>query len=101
MTFLETYGKEIVALFVPLVTWALNTFFKAKARLLLASPHTFTFLVQQPLLDPQGKQISPSQTGHTRSLMLWNAGKDTATKVEGHGEIGVRLLYLDSLIFVC
>ncbi len=82
MTFLETYGKEIVALFVPLVTWGLNTFFKAKARLLLASPHTFTFLVQQPLLDPQGKQISPSQTVHTRSLMVWNAGKDTATKVE-------------------
>jgi len=82
MTFLETYGKEIVALFVPLVTWALNTFFKAKARLLLASPHTFTFLVQQPLLDSQGKQISPSQTVHTRSLMVWNAGKDTATKVE-------------------
>lgn len=82
MTFLETYGKEIVALFVPLVTWALNTFFKAKARLLLASPHTFTFLVQQPLLDPQGKQISPSQLVYTRSLMVWNAGKDTATKVE-------------------
>lgn len=82
MMFLETYGKEIVALLVPFVTWALNTFFKAKARLLLASPHTFTFLVQQPLLNSQGAQISPSQTVHTRSLMVWNAGKETATKVE-------------------
>lgn len=82
MTFIETYGKEIVALFVPLLTWTLNTFFKARARLLLASPHTFTFLVQQPLLDAQGKQISPSQTVHTRSLMVWNAGKDTATRIE-------------------
>jgi len=82
MTFLEIYGKEIVALCVPLVTWALNAFFKAKARLLLASPHTFTFLVQQPLLDQQGNQIAPSQTVHTRSLMVWNAGKETATKLE-------------------
>ena len=44
--------------------------------------HTFTFLVQQPLLDAQENQISPSQTVHTRSLIVWNAGKDTATKVE-------------------
>jgi hypothetical protein len=64
MTFLETYGKEIVALFVPLLTWVLNTFFRAKARLFLANPHTFTFLVQQPLLThkvsrlPQTKQCT-------------------------------------------
>ena len=83
MALLETYGKEIVSLFVPFLAWALNTFFKAKAKLLLASPHTFTFLVQQPLLDPTtGKQISPTQTVHTRSLMIWNAGKETATSVE-------------------
>ena len=82
MTFLETYGKEIVALLVPLLTWVLNTFFRAKARLFLANPHTFTFLVQQPLLNPQGQQIAPNQTVHTRSLMVWNAGKETATKIE-------------------
>jgi hypothetical protein len=82
MTFFETYGKEVVSLVVPLFAWALNTFFRAKAKLFLASPHTFTFLVQQPLLDPQGNQISPAQTVHTRSFMAWNAGKITATKVE-------------------
>ena len=71
-----------MALFVPLVTWTLNTFFKAKARLLLASPHTFTFLVQQPLLNAQGQQVSPTQTVHTRSLLVWNAGKEAATKIE-------------------
>ncbi|MBZ5588199.1 MAG: hypothetical protein LAO05_06525 [Acidobacteriia bacterium] len=82
MTFLETYGKELVALLVPLVAWALNTFFRARARLSLANPHTFTFLVQTPLVDPQGKQIAASQTVHTRSLIMWNAGKETATRVE-------------------
>jgi hypothetical protein len=82
MTFIETYGKEIVAIAVPLLTWALNTFFKAKAKLLLASPHTFTFLVQQPLVDDGGKQISPTQAVKTRSLMVRNAGRETATKLE-------------------
>ena len=82
MAELQNYAKEIVALLVPLVTWLLNTFFKARARLLLANPHTFTFLVQQPLLDAQGNQISPTQTVNTRSLMAWNAGKETATKLE-------------------
>ena len=82
MTIIETYGKEIIAIIVPLITWLLNALFRAKARLLLASPHTFTFLVQQPLLDEKGNQIAPTQTLYTRSLMLINAGKETATKVE-------------------
>lgn len=82
MNFLQTYGKEIVALIVPLVTWALNTFFKAKANLYLAIPHTFTFVVEQPLLDATGNEIAPRQTVHTRSLLVWNAGKETATKLE-------------------
>ncbi len=82
MAFLETYGKEIVSLLVPLIAWGLNTFFRARARLLFSSPHTFTFLVPEPLRDAQGNQISSSQTVHTRSLVIWNAGKETATKVE-------------------
>ena len=82
MNILETYGKEIVALIVPFVTWALNTFFRQKAKLQLASPHTFTFLVQQPLFDPQGNQILPTQTVKTQSLMVMNSGRQTATKVE-------------------
>lgn len=82
MPLFQTYGKELVALCIPLITWMLNTFFRAKAKLLLASPHTFTFLVQQPRVDQNGNQISPTQTVHTRSLMLWNSGREVATKVE-------------------
>lgn len=82
MTLLETYGKEIVALLVPLITWMLNTFYKAKAKLHLGNPHTFTFLVQQPLLDAKGNQISPTQTAHTQSLVVWNAGREPAMKIE-------------------
>jgi hypothetical protein len=82
MVVLQLYGKEIVALLVPILTWVLNAVFKAKARLVVASPHTFTFLVQQPFVDPQGKVLSPTQTVHTSSLLVRNTGKDTATKVE-------------------
>jgi hypothetical protein len=82
MTFLQAYGKELVALAVPLITWALNTFFRAKAKLLLANPHGFTFLVQEPLRDAQGNVLRPTQTVHTRSIMLSNSGTETATDVE-------------------
>lgn len=82
MEFLETYGKEIVALIVPFIAWALNTFFKGKARLRIAQPHTFTFTIQEPLKDPQGKVVAATQTIQTRSFMVQNAGREQATKVE-------------------
>jgi hypothetical protein len=81
MSFLETYGKEIVALIVPFITWTLTTLFKAKTKLYLASPHNFTFLVQQPWIDGQGNEW-PTQTARTTSLVLWNGGREPATKVE-------------------
>lgn len=82
MTFIETYGKEIVALLVPILTWALNRFFKSKAKLHVALPHQFTFIVQQPLIDAQSKQIAPTQTVKTNSLIIRNAGREPATKLE-------------------
>jgi hypothetical protein len=82
MTFIQTYAKEIVSLLVPLITWALNRVFRAKVKLRLANPHTFTFLVEQPLLDSQGNQLSPTQTVHTSSYILMNAGTVTATNIE-------------------
>lgn len=82
MTFLETYGKEIVSLLVPVVTWLLNGFFKAKAKLQVALPHQFTFLVQEPRIDAEGNEVSPTQTVKTNSFIIRNAGREPATKVE-------------------
>ena len=82
MELVRQYGKELVALFVPFLTLVLNGLFRAKARLVQAIPHTFTFLVQQPLLDTQGKIINPTQTAHTRSNLIGNVGRETATRVE-------------------
>ncbi len=82
MTFFETYGKEIFSLLVPVVTFLLNRHFKSKAKLLVALPHQFTFLVQQPLLNEKGEVISQTQTVKTNSFIVRNAGRESATKVE-------------------
>jgi hypothetical protein len=82
MSFFQTYAKELVSLAVPFVTWALARFFRAKAKLILANPHSFTFLVQEPLLDQNGNVITPTQTVRTSSYLLKNTGSETAKNVE-------------------
>lgn len=82
MELLKAYGKEIVALLVPFVTWALNYFFRAKAKIHFSTPHQFVFLVQEPLRDSEGNEIQPSQTVYTRSLLVRNAGKLPVTGIE-------------------
>lgn len=82
MEFLKTYSKELISLFVPLLTWLINTKLKPRARIGVATLHRFTFLVQQPLFDGEGNQISSTQTAQTQSLIIKNDGKDTATKIE-------------------
>jgi hypothetical protein len=82
MDFLESWGKEIVSLLVPVLTWALGRFFGSRAKLEFSNPHAFRFTVQEPLRDPAGAIISPTQTVHTRSLVCRNTGKVTLTRVE-------------------
>lgn len=82
LVWVQTYAKELVSLAVPFIAWALNNFFKGKVRLQFATPHGFTFLVQQPLRDPEGREISPTQAVHTQSLIVRNAGREPATKLE-------------------
>lgn len=69
------YGKEIFAALVPVILWILDVVFRARAKLNVAEPHTFTFLIQQPLIGPDGNEISPTQTVHTRSVTVQNAGR--------------------------
>lgn len=82
MTFVELHAKELVALFVPILTWALNRTFRARAKLQLGNPHRFTFLVPQPLLNAEGQVVSQHQTVHTASFILKNAGAEPAKTVE-------------------
>jgi len=82
MVFLQTYAKEIFSLLVPLVTWFLSHIFRARAKLQIAKPHGFTFLVDAPLKDENDRVLSPNQTVHTITHLVNNAGKETATNVE-------------------
>ncbi|TXL62466.1 hypothetical protein [Zeimonas arvi] len=82
MNFIQIYGKEIFALLVPVVGWLLGTYFRTRARLEVAQPHRFTFNVQQPLVDQDGNVVKPTQVVDTKSMLIRNAGRDTATRVE-------------------
>lgn len=82
VTFVQTYGKEIVSVLVPILTWALNRFGKGKARLEIAQPHTFTFLVNEPLVDAQGNVLHPNQTVETNSILVRNTGRETTRNLE-------------------
>jgi len=81
MSFLETYGKEIFAVIVAAVPWLLDRF-KGKARLQYSQSHSHNFLVQQPLFNPDGELVREVQTANTRSFIVYNAGRETSTKVE-------------------
>lgn len=81
MSLLETYGKEIFAVIVAAVPWLLDRF-KGKARLQYSQSHSHNFLVQQPLFNPDGELIREVQTANTRSFIVYNAGRETSTKVE-------------------
>jgi len=82
MDFISTYGKEIVALLVPFITWFLNVGIKPKAKLIWTSPHSFTFLVQEPLRDAEGNVLRQTQKVETASIKVINTGRDTANKIE-------------------
>lgn len=82
MYFIQIYGKEIVALLVPLFTWALSRCSGSGVKLQRGIRHSHTFLVNQPLVDGQGVQLMSTQTANTASVVVLNRGRATATNVE-------------------
>ncbi len=62
--------------------WVLNQHFKAKGKLIIGHLHEFTFLVKEPLRDSDGNITNPLETIHTRSIIIENTGRETATKIE-------------------
>ena len=78
----QHYSREVAGFLAVLLAFALNRVFRPKAKLIYSVRHAFTFLVDQPLLDPQGNQISASQTIHTASISVSNLGIQPAKNVE-------------------
>lgn len=82
MNFITTYGKEIISVLVPILTWALNKYGKSKVNLLVSQPHKFIFLVQDPTIQADGTVDSVSKNVHTISYLIQNSSNETANKVE-------------------
>lgn len=82
MELLQQYGKEIVALLVPFIAFLLNNNLKGRAKLVYAQPHQWIFKVDQPLLKDDGSVAAPTQTAHTRSILVVNRGREPAKNVE-------------------
>lgn len=82
MSVLADYGKEVISLLVPFITWFLNTGIKPRAKLIKATRHAFTFIVQEPICNADGEVIQPNQRVCTASVQIINSGRDTAHKVE-------------------
>lgn len=82
MIFIETYGKEIISLIVPILTWALNNYGKSKVNLLVSQPHKFSFLVKDPITLSDGSIQDVQKNVHTISYLIQNDSNETANKVE-------------------
>ncbi len=67
---------------VPVISWVLNRLNSRSVKLLKGTRHAHSFLVNQPLLNPQGQVVQPNQLAHTASVVLHNKGRATATNVE-------------------
>jgi hypothetical protein len=82
MEIFQAYGKEIVALLVPLIGWLINGSQRSTPKLVRGVRHSFVFLIPEPLVDANGANIAPKQTINTASVVVTNIGKKTANKVE-------------------
>lgn len=78
----QSYSREIVGIFTVVLAFGLNRVFRPQAKLVYSVRHAFTFLVDEPLKDADGNQITPTQTINTASISISNLGIQPAKKVE-------------------
>ncbi|MFK4522162.1 hypothetical protein ABIF90_000143 [Bradyrhizobium japonicum] len=82
LDFFIAHAAKIFSAATPFILWLLNRVFQPQARLYRQVRHRFTYLIQQPLIAPDGKVVSPTQTVNTESVQIFNAGRSAATKLE-------------------
>ncbi|MEL7697301.1 MULTISPECIES: hypothetical protein [Pantoea] len=82
MNILTQYGKEIISILVPLITFILNNFFKGSAKVSIGELHQFSFLIEEPLKDSAGEIIKAKQVVNTKSYIIMNEGREAAKKLE-------------------
>ena len=74
--------KIVVAFFSPILTFVLNRFFTPSAKLFHSVRHLFTYLINEPRLNPDGSVASATQTARIASISVSNVGRAAAKGVE-------------------
>lgn len=82
MNILSQYGKELISIIIPFITFTLSNFFNGKAKVSIGELHQFSFLIDEPLKDDGGNVIKEKQLLHTKSYMVINEGREPAKKLE-------------------
>lgn len=82
MNILSQYGKEIISILVPFITFLLNSYFKGSAKVSIGELHFFSFLIEEPLKDEHGNIVNTKQTVNTKSYIIVNDGREAAKKLE-------------------
>lgn len=79
---IQAHSKEAFALGVVVFGFLLNRIFRLRPRLNYSVRHASNYVVDQPLLDGEGKVVLPQQVVRTASIVSENAGLLAAKNVE-------------------
>lgn len=82
MNIVSQYGKEIISILVPLITFVLNNFFKSSAKISIGELHQFGFLIEEPIRNENGEIVKPRQIINTISYVVVNEGREAAKNLE-------------------
>lgn len=78
----SAYQDQIVAASLVLLTFLLNRIFRLKAKLIYSVGHSTNLVIDQPLLNDEGTQISAHQLVRTASITVENNGLLPARALE-------------------
>lgn len=79
---LSNNPEPFITAAIAVVGWVLGQWFKRKPILQYSVGHSWNHLVDQPLLDAEGKVLSEQQLVRTASINVTNAGNEPATSLE-------------------
>jgi hypothetical protein len=79
---LQTYSKETFALVAVCFGFMMNRIFRLRPQLFYSVRHSSNYVVDQPLLDSEGKVLLQKQMVSTASIVSENAGLRAAKSVE-------------------
>lgn len=78
----QTHSKEAFAVVPVVLGFLINRVFRMKPKILYSVRHASNYVVDQPLLDPQGNVLQQQQIVRTASIVSENAGLQAAKNVE-------------------